>query len=79
MLKVTAALLILGSFACYLLWGNEEKAETKSSHMLKEAEQSIKNAELSIQKAKQISLLHRINNLGIQDYCLLNNLLTEIL
>ncbi len=53
MLKVTAASLILGSFACYLLWGNEEKAETKSSHMLKEAEQSIKNAELSIQKAKQ--------------------------
>ncbi|EMU03408.1 hypothetical protein [Acinetobacter baumannii] len=51
MLKVTAALLILGSFACYLLWGNEEKAETKSSHMLKEAEQSIKNAELSIQKS----------------------------
>ncbi|MFW2787769.1 hypothetical protein ACN6QX_17935, partial [Acinetobacter baumannii] len=35
------------------LWDNEEKAETKSSHMLKEAEQSIKNAELSIQKAKQ--------------------------
>ncbi|WP_228264458.1 hypothetical protein [Acinetobacter baumannii] len=34
-------------------WDNEEKAETKSSHMLKEAEQSIKNAELSIQKAKQ--------------------------
>ncbi|WP_445534927.1 hypothetical protein [Acinetobacter sp. G18] len=53
MLKVTAGLLILGSFACYLLWCTEEKAETKSSHMLKEAEQSIKNAELSIQKAKQ--------------------------
>jgi len=53
MLKVTAALLILGSFTCYLLLGNEEKTETKSSHMLKEAQQSIKNAELSIQKAKR--------------------------
>lgn len=53
MLKITAALLILGSFACYLLLGNEEKTETKSSHMLKEAQQSIKNAELSIQKAKR--------------------------
>jgi len=53
MLKVIGALLILGSFTCYLLIGNEEKTETKSSHMLKEAEQSIKNAELSIQKAKQ--------------------------
>ncbi|MCF4403451.1 hypothetical protein L1Z57_18380, partial [Acinetobacter baumannii] len=30
-------------------------------------------------KLNKISLLHRINNLGIQDYCLLNNLLTEIL
>lgn len=46
MLKVIGALLILGSFTCYLLIGNEEKTETKSSHMLKEAE-------LSIQKAKQ--------------------------
>lgn len=53
MLKVIGALLILGSFTCYLLIGNEEKTETQSSHMLKEAEQSIKNAELSIKKAKQ--------------------------
>ncbi len=47
--------------------------------MLKEAEQSIKNAELSIQKAKQNIPTIVVNNLGIQDYCLLNNLLTEIL
>jgi len=53
MLKVTAALMILGSFTCYILFGHQEKPESKSSHMLKEAKQSIQNAELSIQKAKQ--------------------------
>lgn len=61
MLKVIGALLILGSFTCYLLIGNEEKLKPKV-HMLKEAEQSIKNAELSIQKQNKISLLHRISN-----------------
>lgn len=79
MLKVTAALLILGSFACYLLWDNEEKAETKVRTCLKKLSNQLRMLSYLFKKLNKISLLHRINNLGIQDYCLLNNLLTEIL
>ena len=79
MLKVTAALLILGSFACYLLWDNEEKLKLKVRTCLKKLSNQLRMLSYLFKKLNKISLLHRINNLGIQDYCLLNNLLTEIL
>ncbi len=46
--------------------------------MLKEADNQLRMLSYLFKKLNKISLLHRINNLGIQDYCLLNNLLTEI-
>ena len=42
MLKVTAALLILGSFACYLLWGNEEKLKLKVHTCLKKLSNQLR-------------------------------------
>jgi len=54
MLKVTAALIILGSFTYYVLFQGEEKRESKTSHLLKEAEQSIASAEASVNKANSI-------------------------
>ncbi|MNH62849.1 hypothetical protein D3C81_111090 [compost metagenome] len=54
MLKVTAALIILGSFTYYVLFQGEEKRESKTSRLLKEAEQSIASAESSVNKANSI-------------------------
>lgn len=54
MLKVTAALIILGSFTYYVLFQSEEKRESKTSRLLKEAEQSIASAETSVNKANSI-------------------------
>ena len=54
MLKVTAALIILGSFTYYVLFHSEEKSESKTSRLLKEAEQSIASAETSVNKANNI-------------------------
>lgn len=54
MLKVTAALIILGSFTYYVLFHSEEKSESKTSRLLKEAEQSIASAETSVNKANSI-------------------------
>lgn len=54
MLKVTAALIILGSFTYYVLFHGEEKRESKTSRLLKEAEQSIASAETSVNKANSI-------------------------
>lgn len=54
MLKVTAALIILGSFTYYVLFHGEEKNESKTSRLLKEAEQSIASAETSVNKANSI-------------------------
>lgn len=54
MLKVTAALIILGSFTYYVLFHGEEKSESKTSRLLKEAEQSIASAETSVNKANSI-------------------------
>ncbi|WP_151744259.1 hypothetical protein [Acinetobacter calcoaceticus] len=54
MLKVTAALIILSSFTYYVLFQGEEKRESKTSRLLKEAEQSIASAETSVNKANSI-------------------------
>ncbi|WP_336940030.1 hypothetical protein [Acinetobacter pittii] len=54
MLKITAALIILGSFTYYVLFHSEEKSESKTSRLLKEAEQSIASAETSVNKANSI-------------------------
>lgn len=54
MLKVTAALIILGSFTYYVLFHSEEKSESKTSRLLKDAEQSIASAESSVNKANSI-------------------------
>ncbi|MEO9300444.1 hypothetical protein ABI223_01600 [Acinetobacter pittii] len=54
MLKITAALIILGSFTYYVLFPSEEKSESKTSRLLKEAEQSIASAETSVNKANSI-------------------------
>ncbi|MDS7931136.1 hypothetical protein RMB13_16980 [Acinetobacter sp. V102_4] len=54
MLKVTAALIILGSFTYYVLFQGEVKRESKTSRLLKEAEQSIASAETSVNKANSI-------------------------
>lgn len=54
MLKVTAALIILGSFTYYVLFHSEEKSESKTSRLLKDAEQSIASAETSVNKANSI-------------------------
>ncbi|WP_224971931.1 hypothetical protein [Acinetobacter oleivorans] len=54
MLKVTAALIILGSFTYYVLFHAEEKSESKTSRLLKDAEQSIASAESSVNKANSI-------------------------
>lgn len=54
MLKVTAALIILGSFTYYVFFHSEEKSESKTSRLLKDAEQSIASAETSVNKANSI-------------------------
>ncbi|WP_336168535.1 hypothetical protein [Acinetobacter sp. 161(2023)] len=54
MLKVTATLIILGSFTYCVLFQGEEKNESKTSHLLKEAKQSIASAETSVNKANRI-------------------------
>ncbi|KKC44514.1 hypothetical protein [Acinetobacter sp. V2] len=54
MLKVTAALIILSSFTYYVLFHSEEKSESKTSRLLKDAEQSIASAESSVNKANSI-------------------------
>ncbi|NUF16682.1 hypothetical protein [Acinetobacter lactucae] len=59
MLKVTAALIILGSFTYYVLFHSEEKRDSKTSRLLKEAEQSIASAETSVNKANSVPISYK--------------------
>lgn len=57
----------------------KKKLKLKVRTCLKKLSNQLRMLSYLFKKLNKISLLHRINNLGIQDYCLLNNLLTEIL
>ena len=62
MLKVIGALLILGSFTCYLLIGNEEKLKPKVHTCLKKLSNRLRMLSYLFKKQNKISLLHRISN-----------------